>query len=400
MAISNIKLADRVLKVEASVTLAITAKAKAMKKEGIDVVSFGAGEPDFDTPENIKKAAIDSINAGFTKYTPAPGIPELKQAVADYFKRTLDLDYSADQVIIGVGGKHVIYNIMMALLNPGDEVLIPAPYWVSYPEQAKLADATPVIMKTKEENGFKVTADELKAAITPKTRLFILNSPSNPTGMVYSREELQALVPILEEKNVMVLSDEIYDRIVYDGLEHVSIAQLGDKIKELTILANGASKTYSMTGWRIGYAAAQIDIIKAMGKIQSQSTSNPTSIAQKAALEALTGPQDAVQVMLKAFTERRDYIVDRLNKIDGITCIKPEGAFYVFPNISGCFGKTLGGKKINGSLDFCDYLLDSVKVAAVPGIGFGEDECMRLSYATSMDAIKEGIDRIEKAVKG
>jgi len=392
-------LSNRAKGLKPSPTLAINAKAKAMQAQGIRVVSFGAGEPDFDTPENIKRAAIKSIEEGFTKYTAVGGIDELKDAVIQKFQRDNQLTYKRSQVLISCGGKHSFYNLAQALFDRGDEVIIPAPYWVSYPPMVALAEATPVIIETKEENGFKVTPEDLKKAITPRTKALVLNSPSNPTGSAYTKKELEKIAEIAISQKFFVISDEIYEKIVYDGFEFKSIASLGEEIKGRTIIVHGVAKTYAMTGWRIGYTAGPEEIISAMSNIQSQSTSNPTSISQKASVEALIGPQEEVKKMVSAFTERRNYIVDRLNEISGVSCFKPIGAFYVFPNFSEYYRKSYQGKKLSNSTELADYFLDVAKVAVVPGVEFGADPFERLSYATSMKDIREGIDRIEEALK-
>jgi aspartate aminotransferase len=392
-------LSNRAKGLKPSPTLAINAKAKAMQAQGIRVVSFGAGEPDFDTPENIKRAAIKSIEEGFTKYTAVGGIDELKDAVIQKFQRDNQLTYKRSQILISCGGKHSFYNLAQALFDRGDEVIIPAPYWVSYPPMVALAEATPVIIETKEENGFKVTPEEVKKAATPRTKALVLNSPSNPTGSAYTKKELEKIAEMAISHNFFVISDEIYEKIVYDGFEFRSIASLGEEIKGRTIIVHGVAKTYAMTGWRIGYTAGPEEIISAMSNIQSQSTSNPTSISQKASVEALIGPQEEVKKMVSAFTERRNYIVDRLNEISGVSCFKPTGAFYVFPNFSEYYGKSYQGKKISNSTELADYFLDVAKVAVVPGVEFGADPFERLSYATSMKDIREGIDRIEESLK-
>jgi aspartate aminotransferase len=392
-------LSNRAKGLKPSPTLAINAKAKAMQAQGIRVISFGAGEPDFDTPENIKRAAIKSIEEGFTKYTAVGGIDELKDAVIQKFQRDNQLTYKRSQILISCGGKHSFYNLAQALFDRGDEVIIPAPYWVSYPPMVALAEATPVIIETKEENGFKVTPEELKKAITPRTKALVLNSPSNPTGSAYTKKELEKIAEVAISQKISVISDEIYEKIVYDGFEFRSIASLGEEIKGRTIIVHGVAKTYAMTGWRIGYTAGPEEIISAMSNIQSQSTSNPTSISQKASVEALIGPQEDVKKMVSAFTERRNYIVDRLNEIPGVSCFKPIGAFYVFPNFFEYYGRSYQGKKINNSTELADYFLDVAKVAVVPGVEFGADPFERLSYATSMKDIREGIDRIEEALK-
>ncbi len=392
------KLTQRIQRIQASPTLAITAKAKALKALGVDVIGFGAGEPDFDTPEHIKKAAIDSLKSGKTKYTPVGGVNELKDAIIEKLKRDNQLEYSREQILTSCGGKHSLYNIAQVLFESGDEVIIPAPYWVSYPDQVLLNDAKPVIVNTQEKNLFKITPEELSQAITPKTKAFILNSPSNPTGTAYTREELEALANILVDKQILCISDEIYEKIVYDGFEFCSMASLNNDIKNLTIIVNGASKVYSMTGWRMGFTAGPKEIIAAMSKLQGQVTSNISTPTQWACVEAYNGSQDFLKEWVAAFCERRNYIVERLNAIAGIQCFKPQGAFYVFPNISSYLGKTFQNKKLETDLDFCDFLLDEAKVACVAGSGFGAPGFMRLSYATSMENIQKGIDRIEEVL--
>src|SRR4051812_39917544 len=387
----NYKISKRAASLSPSLTLAIDSKAKAMKAEGHDVVGFGAGEPDFDTPQHIKDACIAALQAGFTKYTPSSGIPELRQAIADKFKRENGLSYKASQIIVSSGGKHSCYNVILATCQEGDEVIIPSPYWLSYPEMVKLASATPVIVQTTDKTEFKVTPDQLQAAITPRTRLFILNSPSNPTGSVYSPEEIKALGDICVEKGVLIMSDEIYEHLLYDGAKHQSVASFSPKHYEHTIVVHGFAKAWSMTGWRLGFLAAPEPIAKAIDAVQSHSTSNPTSFAQKGAVAALNGPQDHLPGWLAEFDQRRTYGWTRLNSIRGISCVKPKGAFYLFPNISGT------GLK---SSEFCAKLLEAEKVAAVPGIAFGVDDCIRLSYATSMANIEKGLDRIETFCRG
>jgi aspartate aminotransferase len=367
-----------------------------MKAQGIDVVSFGAGEPDFDTPDNIKEAAMQAIRDGFTKYTPASGIDALKEAVCEKFKRDNDLDFDKSQVVISCGGKHAFYNLAQVLLNPGDEVIIPAPYWVSYPDMVRLAGGTPVIVPATEKNGFKLTPAQFDAALTDKTKLVVINSPSNPTGAGYSKDELSAIAEvILRYPNAWVVSDEIYEKIIYDNFRFTSIANCGGEILNRTLIIHGVSKTYAMTGWRIGFTAGNADIIKAVSMLQSQSTSNPTSIAQKAALAALNGPQDAVAEMVRAFHERRDVTISRLNGMNGITCVNPRGAFYAFPNLNSYIGKGYGDIKIRDGYDLAAYLLNEVKVAAVPGDAFGAAGYLRLSFATSLGEINKGLDRIE-----
>ena len=392
-------LSNRAKSLKPSPTLAINAKAKSMQAQGIHVISFGAGEPDFDTPENIKQAAKKALDEGFTKYTPVGGIDELKDAIIRKFQRDSGLSYKRSEILVSCGGKHSFYNLAQAIFDQGDEVIIPAPYWVSYPPMVGLANATPVIVETREKNDFKITPEELKKAITPKTKALIINSPSNPTGSAYTKKELEKIAEIGISKNFFVISDEIYEKIVYDGFQFTSIASLNDEIKKRTIIVHGVAKTYAMTGWRIGYTAGSEEIISAMNNIQSQSTSNPTSISQKASVEALAGLQDEVGKMVSAFGQRRNYIVDRLNKIPSVSCYKPVGAFYVFPNFSSYYGKSYQGKKIENSTHLADFFLDVARVAVVPGVEFGADPFERLSYATSMEDIKEGLNRIEEALK-
>src|SRR5664280_2155577 len=384
------KISQRAASLSPSLTLAIDSKAKQMKAEGQDVVGFGAGEPDFDTPQHIKDAAVKALADGFTKYTPSSGIPELRAAIAEKLKNDNGLDYKPSQVIVNCGAKHSCCNVILATCQAGDEVIIPAPYWLSYPEMVKLADASPVIVPTKEETSFKITPDQFRDAMTPATKLIILNSPGNPTGSVYSREELQALAEVALEEDILMLSDEIYEKITYDNTEFVSLASLGEEIYGLTITVNGFSKAYAMTGWRLGYVAAPEPIAAAIDSIQSHSTSNPTSFAQKGALAGLKGDQSFIGEMVKAFAERRAYMHDKLSSISGVTCVKPMGAFYMLPNISS-FGLN--------STNFCDKLLEQQKVAVVPGIAFGSDAHMRLSYACSMENIQKGLDRIEAFCK-
>ncbi len=392
------KLASHILP---SATLAIEAKAKQMKKDGVDVISFSAGEPDFDTPVYIKKAAIDSIDQGFTKYTPASGIPELKQAVCGSLKKLYGLDYQPAQVLISCGAKHSIYNALLAICQEGDEAVIPAPYWVSYPEMVKMTGAKPVILQTSEKNQFKFTAQDLQKVVTPKTKVLILNSPSNPTGQAYKKEALLEIAQVAVKNKFYILSDEIYDQLVYGGFKHYSIASLSAEVFQQTILVNGVSKTFAMTGWRIGYACGPQDVISAMSNIQSQSTSNPTSISQKAALSALAGEasvEQAVKTMVAEFAKRREFMVQFLNKIPGVTCSLPEGAFYAFPNFSAYVGKSIKGKEIKNAKDLAAYLLESAHVALVPGDEFGAAGYLRLSYATSMANIENGLERIKVAL--
>src|SRR5216110_2860155 len=383
----NYKISKAAASLSPSLTLAIDSKAKAMKAAGEDVVGFGAGEPDFDTPQHIKDACAKALAEGFTKYTPASGVPELRQAIADKHKRENGLSYKPSQIIVSCGGKHSCYNVILATCEEGDEVIIPAPYWLSYPEMVKLASAKPVILETTDETEFKVTPDQLRAAITPRTRLFVLNSPSNPTGSVYTPDEIKALGDICVEKNVLIMSDEIYEHLLYDGAKVKSVATFSQAHYEHTILVHGFAKTWSMTGWRLGWCAAPEPIAKAIDAVQSHSTSNPTSFAQKGGVAALNGPQDHLKGWLAEYSRRRSYAHKRLNGIPGISCVNAKGAFYLFPNIS-----RLGLK----STEFCAQLLEQQKVAAVPGIAFGADEYIRLSYATSMANIEKGLDRLEK----
>ncbi|MEW6382179.1 MAG: pyridoxal phosphate-dependent aminotransferase [bacterium] len=391
-------LASRVKEISPSPTLAITAKAKKMRAEGIDVIGFGAGEPDFDTPENVKQAARAAINQGFTKYTAESGIDELKVAVVKKLSRDNGLTYEPDEIIISCGAKHSLFNICLSLLDPQDEVIVPSPYWVSYPEQIKLVGAKPVIMETRESEGFQMNPDLLASLITPKTKAIIVNSPSNPTGVIYSREILEKVADLAVRRGIVIISDECYEQITYDNTPCISIASLGEEIKALTVVVNAVSKPYSMTGWRIGYAAGPKDLVKAMSKIQSQTTSNPTSISQKAAVEALNGDQKFVHDMVMEFAKRKDYMVSRLNRIPGVSCLNPGGAFYAFPNISSCLGKRNENIVINSSLDLSNYLLEKAHVAVVPGSAFGSDHHVRLSYACSMESIRIGLDRIEDAL--
>jgi len=392
-------LAERAKKIKPSPTLAIDSKAKAMKASGVDVISFGVGEPDFDTPEHIKEAAIKAMRDGFTKYTAVGGIDPLKDAIIEKLKKDNGLAYKREEVIVSCGAKHSLYNCAQALYGPGDEVIIPSPYWVSYPDQVLLNDATPVFVKTFEADSFMVRPEALAAAVTKRTKALILNSPSNPTGMVYDRKALQVIAELAVKHDFYVISDEIYEKLVYDAVEHVSIASLNDEIRAKTIVINGLSKSHAMTGWRIGYSAGPADIIKAMTNIQSQSTSNPTSISQKAAVAALTGPQDFFSVMHAEFDKRRKFLVEELNRTEGMSCRMPGGAFYAFPNTKKIYGRRFGDKVIANSADLALYLLEEAKVALVHGAAFGDDDYVRLSYATSMDDISRGVERIREALK-
>jgi aspartate aminotransferase len=385
-------LSERVQRIKPSPTLAIDSKAKAMKAEGVDVINFGVGEPDFDTPDNIKNAAIKAMEDGQSKYTAAAGIVPLREAIVDKFRADNGLDYGVDEVIVSCGAKHSLYNIAQAMYRPGDGVIIPSPYWVSYPAQALLNDAEPVFVKTYEKDGFMLRPETLDEAVTPGCRFLILCSPSNPTGLAYDRKTLESVAEVVIKHGLYVISDEIYEKLVYDGAEHVSIASLGSEIKERTIVVNGLSKAYAMTGWRIGYAAGPAEVVKAMAKIQGQSTSNPTSIAQWAAVEALTGPQDSVLRMKDEFVKRRDFLVEGLNSMPSVSCLKPNGAFYAFPNVSGLYGD-----RIKSSSDLALYLLDEANVALVPGDAFGDDDFVRISYATSMEDIEKALERMRAA---
>jgi len=393
------KLAERVNRIKPSPTFAAAAKAAAMRARGIEVISFAQGEPDFDTPENIKEAAYKAIREGITKYTPASGFPDLKEAIIQKFKKDHGLTYDRSQVFASAGAKLIIYNLAQALFQSGDEVIVPAPYWVSYTDIVLLTDATPVVISTSEKDGFKMSVKQLQSAITPRTKAIIMNSPCNPTGATYTAQELKALAEVLVKKKILIIADDIYEKFVYDGVVFTSIASLGKEIQDQTVVVNGVSKTYSMTGWRIGYAAGPAEIIAAMDKIQTQNVSNPVSFCQKAAIEALTGPQDSVKKMIGEFDRRRKYIVERLNAMPGITCALPQGAFYVFPNITGLFGKKWGDRKLSNSSDVTDFILEEAKVAVVAGIGFGNDHHIRFSYATSMPNIEKGMDQIQEALK-
>jgi len=390
-------ISKKVSQISPSPTLSITAKAKKMQAEGINVIGFGAGEPDFDTPVNIKEAAKKAIDKGFTKYTPTAGTKELKDAICAKFKKDNNLEYSPDETIVSCGAKHSIFNIVLTLCDEDDEVILPSPYWVSYPEMIKVAGARTVLLNTTKESSFKITPEQLEKAIRPNTKLLILNSPSNPTGMIYSESELKELSRIITKAGIYCISDEIYEKVIYDQ-QHVSIASFGEEIKKKTIVVNGASKAYSMTGWRIGYAAGPKEIIQAMSNLQDHSTSNPTSIAQAASVEALTGSQDDLEKMVGEFKKRRDFMVDRVNAIAGISTIKPQGAFYCWVDISGILQKSANGKKIMNSMDLTDVLLNGAHVAVVPGGVFGDDNYIRLSYATSMENIIEGLNRIERFI--
>jgi aspartate aminotransferase len=393
-----LQLAARIRQIPPSATLALNAKANQLKAQGVDVVNFGVGEPDFDTPENIREAAIRAIREGFTRYTPVGGIPELKEAIINKFQKDYNLSYKPGEILVSCGGKHGLYNLFQVIFDPGDEVIIPAPFWVSYVPMAMLAEARPVVVPTQEANGFKLTPGELEASLTPRTKALVLNSPSNPTGGVYTQEELAALGEVVLKHRLYVISDDIYDKILFDGARFTNIAMLDPELKARTFVLNGVSKTYAMTGWRIGYLAGPQDGIQAATNLQSQSTSNPTSIAQKAAVEALNGPQDAVAAMVAEFAWRRDDILKRCLDIPGVASIKPGGAFYLFPNFSAYYARLQVGPGQKGSQVLADYLLEEAKLAAVPGVEFGEDRCLRFSYATSRERIATGLARIKEAL--
>ncbi len=395
----SLELSKKAAAVKPSSTLAITAKAKELKAQGKDVVGFGAGEPDFDTPENICDAAIDAINNGFTKYTPASGIIELKEAVSKKFKKYNNIDYAPEQIVISNGGKHSLENIFTVLLNPGDEVIIPAPYWLSYTEIVKLAGGVPVIVKTSKEQEYKLTAEALCKAVTNKTKALILNTPNNPTGMVYTDNELRDIADIVIDKDFYVVADEMYETLTYDGHKHISIASLGKEIYDRTITCNGLAKSYAMTGWRIGYTGSPLQIARMMGSVQSHQTSNPNSIAQKAAVEALNGPQDSVSQMNEEFNKRRQYVYERICNMPFVSTIKPMGAFYVFVDASEVLSKTHKGETVGTVAKMAEILINEYNTAVVPCADFGFDDHLRLSYAISMEQIEKGLDRIEKFLK-
>ncbi|MBD2022036.1 pyridoxal phosphate-dependent aminotransferase [Leptolyngbya sp. FACHB-36] len=384
------KLAARVGQVTPSLTLAIDSKAKAMKAEGVDMCSFSAGEPDFPTPAHIRAAAEQALEQGKTRYGPAAGEPKLREAIAQKLQKENLLCYGAENVVVTNGGKHSLFNLMMVMIEPGDEVIIPSPYWLSYPEMVKLAGGTPVIVPTAADSGYKITPDQLRQAITPQTRLFVFNSPSNPTGMVYTPAEVRAIADVIVENDIFVVADEIYEKLLYDGAEHVSIGAVGPEIFDRTITSSGFAKAYSMTGWRIGFLAGPVEVIRATIALQGHSTSNVCTFAQYGALAALEGPQDCVGEMLQAFAQRRQVMLDAINSIPGLSCPKPDGAFYLFPSIE---------KTGLNSLDFSNALLEEQQVAVIPGVAFGADTCIRLSYATDMDTINKGIERLEKFVR-
>ncbi len=395
----NQRLSGYIQSVAPSPTMAITAKAAALRREGVDVIALSAGEPDFDTPEHIKDAAKQALDEGFTKYTSPPsGIPDLKQAVARKFVRDNGLEYVSEEIIVNNGAKHSLALAVAAVLNPGDEMIIPTPYWVTFTEQPRLVGAASVIVETTAETGLKLTPEALQEAITPRTRMVLINSPSNPSGAVYTRQELAALGEVVLQHDLYVLGDEIYEKLIYDGAEHVSMAQISPDLKARTIIVNGVSKTYAMTGWRIGYAAGPRDVIALMDKAQSQTISHPSSISQKGAVAALNGPQDMVERMRLEYDKRRRFMVERLNTLAGVHCDLPLGAFYVYPDVSSYFGRTGAGRPLAGSSDICDYLLDEARVACVPGVAFGTSSHIRMSYATSMENLVQAMDRIARAL--
>ncbi len=392
----KMKISQRAQAVPPSATIAVTTRAKQMKAEGIDVVSFAAGEPDFDTPDFVKDAAIKAMKAGQTGYTATPGTIELRKAIADKLKTENGLDYTPDQIVVNIGAKHSVYESMQAVLDPGDEVILPTPYWVTYPETIKLAGATAVIVETKKENSYKITVEELTAAITDKTAMLLLNSPSNPGGFTYTPDELKAIAKVLEGTNIMVLSDEIYERLVYTGTKFISFAALSEDAYNRTLTINGLSKAFAMTGWRLGYTAGPLAPIKAMGRLQSHMTQNPVTFAQSAAIAALTDKTGAVETMRVEFEKRGKYMAKRLNSISGVSCHQPTGAFYCFPDVSAHYNKTIGGAEITDSMSFAKALLEQASVAVVPGSPFGAPDNVRLSFATSMEQIEKGLDRLEK----
>lgn len=373
--------------------------ANKLKRQGIDIISFAQGEPDFDTPENIKKAAIEAINEGFTKYTDVPGIPELRKAVSDKFKRENGIEYESSQILICNGGKQALYEVFRTICEEGDQVLIPTPCYVSYAEQIKLTGATPIFFKTKEENNFRPIFEDVAANLTPRVKAFIINSPNNPTGSIVEKEQLKKIARLLVERGVYMITDEVYEHLVYDDNTHISVASLGDKEKEISITVNSVSKTYAMTGWRVGYVAGPKEIIKAMNNLQGHATGNINSIAQKAAIEALNGSQESVRIMVKEFEKRREYMVNRLNEIEGIKCQYPDGAFYTFPNVTALYGKKYDGDIIENDIDVAKFFLEKAHVAVVPGVAFNYSGYVRFVFAQSMEEIKEGLDRIEKAIK-
>jgi aspartate/methionine/tyrosine aminotransferase len=391
-------LSDRVMRITVSPTMKVAAEAKRLKADGIDVIDLSVGEPDFPTPGNIKEAAKRAIDENHTKYTINAGTVELRKAIIDKFRKDNNLDYKMSEIIVSSGAKQSIFNAVLSTVSKDDEVIVPAPYWVSYPEMISLAEGKTVVIETSEESGFRITPEQLEAAVTPKTKLFILCNPSNPTGSAYNSEQLRDIAEVVKKYNFLVISDEIYEKLLYDNFEFISFASLSDEMKKRTILVNGVSKTYSMTGWRIGYTAGPEEIIKAMDKIQSHSTSHASSISQQATIESLTGPHDYLRQMQIEFHKRRDYLFDQLMDIKGLTCYKPEGAFYLFPNFSNFMHKSCNGTTINNSLDLALYLLNEARIALVPGSAFGAEGFMRFSYATSIENLSNAVDRLKKAL--
>jgi aspartate aminotransferase len=385
--------------VAGSPTLGVSALARTLRAQGRDVVDFGSGEPDFDTPEPIKEAAIKAMGEGFTKYTTPSGIDELKEAIVEKFRRDNGLSYTREQVVISCGAKHALHNLAQVLFDPGDEVLLPSPFWTSYETIIQMAEAVPVIIETTEAEEFRVNVEQLTPRLSPRTKAIVINSPSNPTGSMYSREELVAIAQLAIERRLYVIADDIYEKIVFDQRVHTSIVQLMQQAPELAILVNGFSKTYAMTGWRLGYTAGPREIIAAMGDFQSQTTSNPNSMAQKAGIAALQGPQEAVMVMVQEFEHRRNYVIERLNAMEGMTCFRPMGAFYAFPNVSATYGKRCAAGRVTNSSTFAEHLLQTMGVAVVPGVAFGDDRCIRLSFATSMEQLQKGLDRLAQFAK-
>lgn len=393
------ELSRKAQAIEASLTLAITAKAKEMKEKGIDVISFSAGEPDFNTPKNIINAAIKAMEDGNTKYTSVNGILQLREAICKKFKDDNGLEYNPSQIVVSTGAKQSLANTFLAILNPGDEVIVSTPYWVSYPELIKLADGKPVFVEGDEKSNYKFTKENLEKAVTAKTKAIVLNTPNNPTGTIYNKEELEVIADFAKKYNIIIISDEMYEKLIYDNENHISIASLSKDAYERTIVINGLSKSYAMTGWRIGYCAASEKIAKLMISIQSHVTSNVCSITQYAALEALSGPQDEITKMINEFEKRRNYMINRIESIDNLSIVKPKGAFYIMINIENCLGKEINGKILNDSMEFCASLLENEKLAVIPGKAFGLNNYIRVSYATSMEAIKEGLNRIESFIK-
>ncbi len=393
----SIEISRKASGIKQSATLAITGRVKELRSKGVDIIGFGAGEPDFDTPENVKNSGIEAIKNGFNKYTPVGGIPELKEAIIERIKNDYGIEYSQQEIIVSCGAKHSLYNVAHAVLNPGDEVIVPSPYWVSYPAQIELAGAISVIAETSFKDGFKLNPEILKEKISSKTRALILNYPSNPTGATYDRKELEAIVEVAMEAGIVIISDEIYDKILYGSRTHTPIAALGEDVKKNSILVNGVSKTYSMTGWRIGYVACEKDVVSAMSRIQGQCTSNPMSIAQIGTIEALSGNQEIVTKRTEEFERRKDFIISRIEEME-LRCLKPQGAFYIFPSIENLIGAKFGDRTIENSMDFTDFLLSQAKVAVVPGVEFGKENHIRISYATSMENIEQGMDRMEKVL--